>query len=230
MTAALTAISGTISGAGTLSLAGTGAPSSLTNQYSSSATLTSFTGIIDIQGARFQSPTQVGLGAIASISATNGGQFYANGSVTYTTPLTISGIGWTQENLVGQGNALGALRLQANTYAGPITLSGDASIANSTSTGTITGVIGETGGARVLTLGNSNLLGLTTLTLNPTSANTYSGGTLIDHAIVNANASGSFGTGTVTLQTTGTNISQVSRLVVASVLVQREVDESVGWR
>jgi len=134
--------------------------------------------------------------------------------------LTISGSGYVQENQVSQGGPLGTIRFTAgSTYSGPITLSGNASFVGLNAAATVTGTIGETGGAQVLTVGGSNLNSTTTLNLNPTVPSTYTGGTIIDHAIVTASSSGAFGTGTVTLQTTGTVFTAaVSRLILADIV------------
>ena len=73
LTAALTTLTGTYSGAGTLAFAGTAGPNSALNQYATTATLTGFTGVIDIQGSRLADATQASLGGTTAISATNGG-------------------------------------------------------------------------------------------------------------------------------------------------------------
>lgn len=95
-------------------------------------------------------------------------------------PLSITGTG------VG-GN--GALRnaVGTNTWSGTVTLTGDASIgvANGTQL-TITGIIGETGGARALSKSDLGKLVLT-------RANTYTGNTTVQAGILNIQDSNALG-------------------------------------
>jgi autotransporter-associated beta strand protein len=203
-------VANAISGAGTISLMGTGTASASSYQFSGIAS--TFTGNWSVgSGARLNAVSQAALGANSGIItvASGGGLYLSGSSVTYTNNIVIAGAGWTE----ALAAPLGAIRYGANTTTGTITLAGNANITAYGSTGTITGNIGESVVGSVLTYGNATLAASSSGTLTVNGTNTYTGGTNLAGVVtVNANTSGAFGTGTVTI---GGNASYASLLVLA---------------
>jgi fibronectin-binding autotransporter adhesin len=174
-------------GAGTLNFTnlGTGTASTILNVDN-----TGFTGTVNvgpstaIGGGKIQlnSPTA----SSATINVLTNATLYSSAAVTHTAPLVLNG-GDTGENL-------GQLRLEGGSnWSGPVTLAGaitgagDFTIGGNTTTGTISGNIGETGGARALSKGGSG-----TITLS--GANTYSGLTTVATGALVAGSSAALGT------------------------------------
>ncbi|MGC4013513.1 MAG: autotransporter-associated beta strand repeat-containing protein [Luteolibacter sp.] len=145
-----------------------------------------------------------GTGAVTIAST---GQAYLTASGTFTNPMSIAGTGYVES----AGN-LGAIRFTANTVSSAITLTADARITAYGSSGTLSGVIGESGGARVLELGGTFAGATTGGTLTVSGANTYTGGTLVTNALINMNNSAAFGTGPVTL----TGAATTGRITLAN--------------
>lgn len=111
----------------------------------------------------------------ASLVNTGFGQLYFTVAGPFTNNFTIQGNGWGEP-----GGNFGAIRLQnATALSGVITLANDARITTHGSTGSISGNIVETGGARTLEAGGSN--STTSLTLSGT--NSYSGGTIVNGSV-----------------------------------------------
>jgi autotransporter-associated beta strand protein len=192
------AVANTISGAGTISLMGSGAAS--TSSYSFSGIASTFTGNWSVgSGARLNAATQAALGVNSgTITVASGGGLYLSGTpATYTNNIVIAGTGWVEGTLA----PLGAIRFNsASTTTGTITLAGNANITAYGTTGTITGNIGESVVGSVLTYGNATLAANSSGTLTVNGTNTYTGGTNLAGVVtVNANSSGAFGTGTVTV-------------------------------
>lgn len=185
-----------ISGSGTLQAR----PSALhTNGWSSvnfSGDLSGFTGTLNILAGttsnrgkvKFTSASQATvLSSSATVDVQNGATLYLNQARNYGATVRLFGMG----NVEG----LGALRLEgAANQTGAITLLANSNIGVNGSAATISGNIGESGGAfGFAKLGNN------TLTL--TGSNTYSGGTTITAGTVqvgNGGTTGTLGLGDVT--------------------------------
>lgn len=174
-------------GAGTLNFTnlGLGATSTTLNADNSG-----FTGTVNIGPS-----TAVGGGKVqlnsptagsATINVLANATLYTSAAVTHLSPIVLNG-GDT-------GEALGQLRLEggaiwsgAVTLAGDITGTGDFTIGGNTTAGTISGNIGESGGARALSKGGSG-----TITFSGT--NSYTGVTTVAAGNLVAGSSGALGT------------------------------------
>ncbi|BCU77910.1 autotransporter-associated beta strand repeat-containing protein [Luteolibacter sp. LG18] len=188
-------LSGVISdGANSYSLTKTGATGAL--QLNAANT---YDGGTFINAGRISANNLAAFGTGAVTVAATGQAFLSVGG-TFTTTLNIAGTGYAE----GSGN-LGAIRFAGNTLSGPVTLTADARVTAYGSTGTISGVIGETGGARKLEIGGSDLGASGGGTMTLTAANTYTGGTDISKTIVVANNNAAFGTGTVAMNLAGSS-------------------------
>ncbi|MCS7305487.1 MAG: autotransporter-associated beta strand repeat-containing protein, partial [Thermoguttaceae bacterium] len=123
-------------------------------------------GILDIKHGNALGATSAG----TTVSDVATLQLSPSGAITVPEPITIAGTGVS----VGGTNVGALYNLQgSNTWSGPITMSANTSIGAASGTQlTITGAIGQTGGARSLTK-----VGDGTLVLS--AANTYTGGTTV---------------------------------------------------
>ncbi|MBN2579528.1 MAG: autotransporter-associated beta strand repeat-containing protein [Pirellulales bacterium] len=137
---------------------------------------TAFTGTLTVDDARvrdYTGPENFGSAAIAVLP---GGQILAEvADATYTNDITISGTGWLEY----PGVSYGALRFGGTTWAGDITLAGDARITAAFGDATVTGNIS---GDYTLEIGGAGSDGTTVLT--PNTANSFaalkvSGGTVL---------------------------------------------------
>ncbi len=176
-----------ISGAGTVNITvGTGVGSTTLGA------LTGFTGTMNVgiaaaAGAGKAAAT-TGLGAGATLNVLQNGAFYLSGAVTQPANTVLNG-GDT-------GESLGQLRIEGGAnwsgtvaLAADITGAGDGFIGSNTGTGTISGIISESGGPRVL-----SKVGAGTIVL--TAANTYSGDTQILGGTLNIQNANALGGGT----------------------------------
>ncbi|MEZ0388759.1 MAG: autotransporter-associated beta strand repeat-containing protein, partial [Verrucomicrobium sp.] len=160
-----------LQGAGTVSVIGTGELIVGANNIMTKG--------FDITGVRLTASVANSLSnqpnVVHTIHAT--GQAYLNGpGITYVRGFNLAGNGWT-----GDATPLGALRLENGAIAsGNISLIGDTRITAYQSTGTLSGNITESGGARALELGVTNDTGVLTLagTVNLTGGTTVRGGTV----------------------------------------------------
>jgi fibronectin-binding autotransporter adhesin len=123
----LTTITNAFYGNGTLTLAGPPGGSTQ-GHFAVSGNNTNFTGVINLSNARLEPSTGgvLNYGNPSMINVPSGSSLAASFSTksTFTQPLSLAGIGWTES----AGN-LGALRLQGGSaWAGPITLTADARI------------------------------------------------------------------------------------------------------
>jgi autotransporter-associated beta strand protein len=206
-------VANALSGAGTVRLLSTGA--SGVGGYAFTGTNTSFAGQWIVgAGARLNGATAANLGS-AAVSVLSSGNLYVSANYTLANNLTLAGRGWLEA-----AGELGALRLSGGSVTGSITLAGDASIAAYTSSGTLAGNIGESGGARKLTLGHAYTgspgsgLGNSGGTLTLSGDNSYSGGTdLVGVVAVTAASSTALGSGLVTI---GNNASSAATLALAN--------------
>ena len=193
-------------GAGTLDLAGN--TSSL--DFGPAALPATFTGTITVALGRLDdggTGNPAVLGDASRLNILNGGQFGAFNGGQWTNSITIAGIGSTIDN-----PQYGALRLEAGTWSGPITLSSNARIASHNQNGadTITGTI--TGNYQLeLYSDNENTAGQQ-LDLIPSAQNTYGSTEITGTMVVNANNAFALSTGALImnggeLNTMGNNFS-----------------------
>lgn len=210
-TAATTTFSRTLTGSGNLDInirtaTGTTAADSVTL----SANNTGFSGPVRLlapaQGTYRLSLTANTQQGIGSIEVQNGAQIFVSGGATYSNNISITGAGFTDS----AGN-IGALRLDASTWAGNINVVGTARIGSHNSTGTITGNI--SGGDVEFHRTNFNNAYTTILTGTNTYGATTIGGLNVQTAgtpsyRVNIGAggtTGTLGTGPVTINGDGAN-------------------------
>lgn len=195
-------------GAGTLNFTnlGTGTTSTLLNVDN-----TGFTGTVNVGPStavgggkiQFNSPTA----SSATINVSVNAALFTSSAVTHTAPIVLNG-GDT-------GEALGQLRLEggaiwsgAVTLAGAITGAGDFTIGGNTTVGTISGNIGETGGAQALSKGGSG-----TITLSGT--NSYTGLTTVGAGNLVAGSSSALGTTAAgTLVTNGASLRLANGITI----------------
>ncbi|MDB6076214.1 MAG: sorting protein, partial [Verrucomicrobiaceae bacterium] len=139
--------------------------------------LAGFTGTLNI-GANGAAKTDIDssttlINSGATINIANGGTLLvANNAGTADVGASI--------NVSGSGNTenLGALRVEnGGLISGIVTMTGDTSIGSQTGTGTISGIIGETGGSRRLTKVGGGTLVLA-------GANTFSGNTTVSAGVL----------------------------------------------
>jgi autotransporter-associated beta strand protein len=181
----------TVASGGTLNLTNTGtvtytALATVAGGGIINLTLGSGTTIATLGGnySGFTGTTNVGVGgtggkaslngldnAAATVNVVANGTVYISAAVTKNAAIILNG-GDT-------GESLGQLRLEASaiwagavTLAGPVTGAGDFSIGGNTTTGTISGNIGQTGGTQPLSKGGSGIMILS-------GANTYTGMTTV---------------------------------------------------
>ncbi|MGC4013455.1 MAG: autotransporter-associated beta strand repeat-containing protein [Luteolibacter sp.] len=189
------AISGIISdGANSYSLTKTGGDGIMT-----------LSGANTYKGGTFINKGRIGAGNLSAygtgaVTVASGGQAYLTAAGTFTYPMSIAGTGSSE----GVGR-LGAIRLSGNTLSAAVTLTDDARVTAYGSSGTFSGVIGETGGARKLEIGGTDLGSSGGGTVTLSAANTYTGGTAVNFAIAVASNNAAFGTGPVTLDLAGKN-------------------------
>ena len=170
---------------------------------------TGFTGSYTITQGRLVFATQAAVGATTAPitvngNATNGGQFWLNGNVTISNPITINGYG----SLEASG-LLGAVRFNTGTYAGAITVGSNASLNPQGTNVTISGNISGLAGAQLLygvpgaTAQNGNV------TVTSPGGNTYAGGTLVrlGTGTLNANVANAVGTGTLRVESGTVNFN-----------------------
>ena len=100
--------------------------------------LGAFTGSIVVNdGNRLQVNTAGGLGGTSAVTIQDGGGLLFNTPANFTTPVSISGLGWQETT-----GHLGAIRMSGGAeLSGPVTLTGDSRITAYNSTGTISGSI-----------------------------------------------------------------------------------------
>ncbi|MFM1904611.1 MAG: hypothetical protein RLZZ440_2511, partial [Planctomycetota bacterium] len=184
-----------ITGGGTLAFRGLGVTSQ--SSYVISGDNSNFAGDVIVEpGARLRVNAASDIAA-APVAVQSGGGVFLETAGTYLNDFTIAGNGWTETS-----GELGAIRLQGDAdIGGDITLVGDARIGVSGSSGTISGNIGEAGGARSLELRN----------FSGTGSLTLSGTTLL---------SGGFAINPVSSNTTNVNLTSTGSLTVGGAGIQ----------
>lgn len=141
--------------------------------------------------AQIAATTGNGLTSAATVNVVSNGTLYVSGTANHAAAITLNG-GDT-------GESLGQLRMDAGEWSGNITLAGamtgtgDGFIGSNTGgSATISGIIGETGGAKVL-----SKVGAGTIIL--TRSNTYTGGTTISAGTLGVNNLTALGAGDVSV-------------------------------
>jgi autotransporter-associated beta strand protein len=117
-------------------------------------------------------PAALGPGALATTVFSGASLDLLGNGVTYNRPLFLAGPGYLGTGALIDGPGGGS----NNTWAGPITLTADASVAaaGAADTLTLTGAIGESGGSHALTV-----VGSGSVTFSGTLSNTYTGLTTV---------------------------------------------------
>jgi len=149
----------------------------------------SFSGEIHVYAGRFRDVSgPANFGNPSRIYVHEGGQVYTYNDATYNFPLSIAGIGHSES-----AGHLGALRLSNEaTWAGNITLTADARITAYDALATITGNITDGANDYQLTFASGDGYPGSALILDPTTGNTWSGGTLIAGAVVRLGSDNAF--------------------------------------
>jgi len=191
-----------LSGDGVLLLRGTGVSNQ--SSYVLSSNSNSFAGNVIIgSGARLQ-VTSSNPAPQSHVIVNDGGTLWLGSSAAFTTPIVMTGNGWTESS--GQ---LGALRLDSGaTTSGPVTLAGNSRITAVFSgyTGTISGPIGDAGqGFQLEKVGG----GLITLSGN----STYSGGTLLSEGTLSVSQDSNLGMDSSTLIFNGGTLLTIGNFV-----------------
>jgi autotransporter-associated beta strand protein len=165
--------SGTISGTGTVTTIGSGTLTlSGANTYSGATAINAGTLVID-------NNTALGTNAGAT-TVSSGATLSLSGGITISEPITLNGTG---------ASGVGALYNSSgtNTASGSITLASDSAIgANSSTSLSLSGAIGQTGGVRALTKLDGGRLVLT-------GTNSYSGFTTISAGVLSIGNGGTSG-------------------------------------
>lgn len=166
-------LANTISGSGTLE-------SSTSGSATLNGSLSAFSGTINAAASSGgTNKVNINNGSTSSSSATanvvSGGTLYVSGSGTNWAGITnVSG--------VGNGEGLGALRVET-TVSGNVNLTGNTSIGSSSTAGTISGSVGDGGSGFSITKTGGQTLSLT-------NANTYSGTTTVSQGTLSLTGSG----------------------------------------
>ncbi|MCW1922484.1 autotransporter-associated beta strand repeat-containing protein [Luteolibacter arcticus] len=205
----ITTFSGLLSGAGALSVTGSGALA-FTNTGSTYSGGVTLNNSVRLQIGTNAAALGGGAGTVtvngtSTPTSGSGSQVYASGAVTLAKNFIISGSGGNSVDSVQRG----AIRLDTGAIvSGNITLSANASIGSNTGGGTVSGVISGTGFALTKVDGN-------TLTL--TANNTYTGGTTVHAGALTLGGAAGTGVGrirgTVTVNSgTTLNLTAVNAL------------------
>lgn len=161
----------TITGNGTLVLAGTGLQQQST--YVFSQPFSGFNGPVIINNSRVavkNPPTPLGAG---SITINRGGEIYIQSAGFYTNTFNIAGNGWSE---TAAPTGIGAIRLSSGTVvAGPVNLLGSARLSAYSASGVISGIIDD--GTNTFAIEVASVTGNGTLIFSAT--NTYKGGTTV---------------------------------------------------
>ncbi|MCW1912741.1 autotransporter-associated beta strand repeat-containing protein [Luteolibacter sp. GHJ8] len=175
---AVPAITAIFNGTGALLFNGTNNGTNGQSSYGLNGNSSAFAGTVQVNNSRLTLDNANDAGTAPITTGTNGQVFVTAGTIP--NPMTISGTGWGEA--AGQ---LGAIRAQGGTLTGPITLAGDSRISTHNGSSTISGAIGEAGGARNLEIGGTSVA--TNLTLS--GANTYTGTTTVTNGTLNLRGS-----------------------------------------
>jgi autotransporter-associated beta strand protein len=207
------AVASPLSGAGIAEFKGNGV--SLESQYALGGNNSAFSGTFVLDQSRVAVDSATDLGT-AAVEVKNGGGLYVSYSAApLTNNVSISGNGWQET-----AGFLGAIRLQGANMGGTVTLTGDARISAHGSTGTLSGVIAESGGACGLELHNANTGANSTITLSNTSSRT--GANTITGLVAVVRDSSALGSGDITVQSNGT-AARITRLDLQGVTLSNNL-------
>jgi autotransporter-associated beta strand protein len=202
-----------LSGAGIAEFKGNGV--SLESQFALGGNNSAFSGTFVLDQSRVAVDAATDLGT-AAVEVKNGGGLYVSYSAApLTNNLSISGNGWQET-----AGFLGAIRLQGANMGGTITLAGDSRISAHGSTGTLSGIVAESGGARALELHNANTGTNSTITLSNTSSRT--GTNAITGLVAVVQNSSALGSGDITVQSNGT-AARITRLDLQGVTLSNDI-------
>ena len=173
-------------------LAGSGTVQIYQGAHSCSLALSSFAGTVSIASGAACLPSANGLGSgPVNVAAGASLALATSATTTFTTPVTLNGIGGTADGVVRPalyGDGSGAVY----TLSGPITLAATSDVGNSKNNGmlTISGQISGPGGLVVEnnTPALTNLAG--SITIAGSASNNYGGNTTIDRGVVFLQKSG----------------------------------------
>ncbi|MDF3057948.1 MAG: autotransporter-associated beta strand repeat protein [Rariglobus sp.] len=165
---------GDITGSGNLIKNGTG----ITTINNNNSDGSSWSGNVTVNGGQVVVTTDGALGNTTGVTTVKDGATLAfRGGVNYTVAeaLSITGRGIGR----GIGETAGAIHNDGgnNTFAGAITMTGDAAIGSREGVLTLSGVIGQSGGTRSLTKVGQGVVNLT-------GTNTYRGNTVIEEGVL----------------------------------------------
>lgn len=191
--------------------------------YSLTGISPDFAGTVTLDKARLRVDQAANdLGGATVVKALDGGQAYLPLAGDFAYPIELQGNGWKET--AGQ---LGALRLDLGAkVTGAVTLTGDTRIGCWGSSGTISGNIAETGGARALELFSGNATTDATLALS--GSNLHSGGTTVRGLTAVAQSAGAFGSGSVTLEPHPAGGARLSRLQFSAATVPNAITAKGG--
>jgi len=138
-------------------------------------TLNILAGASNFGKVNFSNTTQASvMSSSATIQVQSGATLYLNKTLTYGAKIELFG--------AGNSEGFGALRLENDVIqTGSVTLKGNSSIGTNSTAGTISGIIGESGGSFGFTKVGNN-------TLNLTGSNTYTGVTTINAGTLTASS------------------------------------------
>lgn len=216
-----TTLSFPVSGTGTWYLEGTGGSGA--SPYTLSGNASGFSGSLIADKSQLLIDNYTSDAGTSTVKVLSGGQVFLTQPGTFSNNIEVAGTGWLESG----GATQGAIRIQGGTIvSGTITLTGNAQITARETTGSISGVLAQSGGAHSLDLrGTSTSTGTsgalnTTLTLSNTSSRT--GPTSVTGAIVVAQNNSALGSGPITIQGNGT-VQRVTRLDLQGVTIANDI-------
>jgi fibronectin-binding autotransporter adhesin len=207
------AFNNALSGSGTVALLGVGGSGQ--SAYLPGGDNSGFSGLITADRARINvdaSPADLGT---ARVKVLDGGQIYSASLAALSNPIEITGLGWPET-----AGVLGAIRLQAATLSGPITLTGSSRIACHGSTGSLTGPISESGGAHALEFRGTSATANSAFTVASSSSRT--GPTSVVGAVLTLQTGSGLGSGALTIASSGT-AARVTRVDVQNVTLTQPI-------
>jgi len=216
-----TTLSFPVGGTGTWYLEGTGGSGA--SPYTLSGNASGFSGSLIADKSQLLIDNYTTDAGTSTVKVLSGGQVFLTQTGTFSNNIEIAGTGWLESG----GATQGAIRFQGGTaLTGTVTLTGNAQITVRESTGSISGVLTQSGGAHALDLRGTSTSTSTsapfnsTITLSNTSART--GPTSVTGAIVVAQNSTALGSGPITIQGNGTT-QRITRLDLQGVTIGNDI-------
>lgn len=217
-----TTLSFPVTGTGTWYFEGTGVSGQ--SPYTLSGNASGFSGSLIADKAQLLVDNYTNDAGTSTVKVYSGGQLFLTQPGTFSNNVEIVGTGWLESS---SGAPHGALRLFGGTVVtGTITLTGNAQISARETTGAISGIIAESGGAHSLDLRGTSTSTSTSAPLNTTltlsNSSSRTGATSVTGAIVVAQNSSALGSGPITIQGNGT-VQRVTRLDLQGVTISNDV-------